>query len=178
MRRNKFWKKSVLLTVILLIAIIGVGVTVALSVAQTNKVTNTFKAGKIDTSIDEVVKPDLTKEVSVSNSNEAQSDAYVRVRITAPADVKLEFNSGDSGWSEEQLDGYYYYLYSVEPNGKTENLLTNVIPASEVENFDVTVYHEACIATTEHRNTEGNLPLNVEAVQEAFTKATTSGSGN
>lgn len=85
MRRNKFWKKSVLLTVILLIAIIGVGVTVALSVAQTNKVTNTFKAGKIDTSIDEVVKPDLTKEVSVSNSNEAQSDAYVRVRITAPA---------------------------------------------------------------------------------------------
>ena len=58
-------------------------------------------------------------------------------------------------------------------NGKTENLLTNVIPASEVENFDVTVYHEACIATTEHRNTEGNLPLNVEAVQEAFTKATT-----
>lgn len=178
MRQNKIGKKSVLLTAILLIAIIGVGVTVALSVAQTDKVINTFRAGKIDTSIDEVVKPDLTKEVSVSNSSEAQSDAYIRVRITAPADVDLEFNDINSGWSEKQSDGYYYYLYSVEPNGKTANLLTKVAPTSEVENFDVTVYHEACIATTEHRNTEGNPPMDVKNVQEAFTKATTSGSGN
>lgn len=179
MRRNKLGKKSVLLTVILLIAIVGVGVTIAISMAQSNQVTNTFQAGEIDTSIEEVVDGNLNKHVTVKNSDTAKSDAFVRVRINAPEGVTLKLDENASATWKSANDGFYYYLYSVAPNTSTTELLSEVeVEDDKLENFDVTVYHEACIATTEHRNTAGNTPLDVSEVQDAFTKATTSGAGN
>ena len=85
MKRKKISRKTMLLSVILLVVLIGAGVTIALSVASTDPVVNTFQAGKIDTEIKEEFPGDaLSKTVTVTNSSEAKSDAFVRVRINAP----------------------------------------------------------------------------------------------
>lgn len=173
MRRNKFGKKSVLLTVILLIAIIGVGVTIAISVAQSNQVNNTFRPGKIDTSITEEVDEQLNKRVSVQNSREAKSDAFVRVRINAPTGVTLRLNDAMSGYWQDGGDGFYYYLYSVGPGEYTTELLNKIeITDTTLNEVDVTVYHEACIASQEHRKDVETEPLSVDVIKKAFEDAT------
>ena len=69
MKRKKISRKTMLLSVILLVVLIGAGVTIALSVASTDPVVNTFQAGKIDTEIKEEFPGDaLSKTVTVTNS--------------------------------------------------------------------------------------------------------------
>ena len=177
-------KKSFFLSLVLLLAVVGVAATVALGVAQSNSVTNTFKAGKIDTEIEETThlnESELTKKVSIKNSSSATSDAYIRVRLTKSPEneeIKLEFakDAISDLWIYNQADGFYYYRYSVAPNESTTELLSKVDPGKYKGNFDVSVYQESCIATTENRYVGGgtdNPPLNVDVIISAFNNATT-----
>lgn len=175
-------KKTAILSVLLLAAVIGVGATIALAVAQTSPVVNTFEAGKIDTSIEEQVDTDMdtdmNKKVWVKNSAEAKNDAFVRVRINCPEEIDLKFSDASADTWKKGDDGFYYYLYSVAPGEKTTQLLDSVSIKAEfqdsVKSFDVTVYQESCVATGEsHYGGSGPQPFSLEEIQEAFAKATT-----
>lgn len=171
-------KKTAILSVLLLAAVIGVGATIALAVAQTSPVVNTFEAGKIDTSIEEQVGIGMNKKVWVKNSAEAKNDAFVRVRINCPEEIDLKFSDASADTWKKGDDGFYYYLYSVAPGDLTTQLLDSVSIKAEfkdsVKSFDVTVYQESCVATGEsHYGGSGAQPFSLEEIQEAFAKATT-----
>lgn len=171
-------KKIAILSVLLLAAVIGVGATIALAVAQTSPVVNTFEAGKIDTSIEEQVDTDMNKKVWVKNSAEAKNDAFVRVRINCPEEIELKLSTESADTWEEGDDGFYYYLYSVAPGENTTQLLDSVSVKEgfqdSVKSFDVTVYQESCVATGErHYGDAGVQPFSLEKIQTAFANATT-----
>lgn len=187
---NLHSKKTLIVSILLLAAVIGVAATVALGVARSNSVTNTFKAGKIDTEIDEEIDVDgttLKKSVSVKNSDSATSDAYVRVRLTkspeneeitlkfADGAISTPINEASDTWIYNEKDGFYYYRYSVEPGKATTELLSSVDPGSYTGEFDVTAYQESCIATEENPYVENgdNSPLELTVLTSAFENATT-----
>lgn len=177
-------RKTLLLSVVLLVAIIGVGVTVALSIAGTNPVVNTFKVGKIDTQIEETVDGDFNKQVKVTNSESADSDAFIRVRINAPEGITLNFTQDYGKYWKDGNDGFYYFLYSVAPGESTTELLSSVgidnKASDAVQNelmkngFDVTVYQESCIASQiSHYGEAGAQPINLDNIKAGFASATT-----
>ncbi|GEM_PF-606642 len=178
---KKMNRKTFFLSLVLLIAVVGVGITVALSVARTDPVVNSFEVGKIDTGIEENVKGDLTKEVKVTNEANAKSDAFVRVRINASDGITLNFSADSANTWTMGDDGFYYFLYSVAPGESTTELLSSVSFETGMEEeikqtgFDVTVYQESCIATEENPYVVGgeNTPLNLNVIASAFENATT-----
>lgn len=168
-------KKNFLLSVILLVAVVGVAATVALGMARSNSVTNTFEAGTVDTNIiEDKVDTNFNKKVKVANSAESKSDAYIRVRINAPDDISLELSdSAATAWSKAD-DGFYYYLYSVEPGESTTELLSKLnVPENYKQSFDVTVYQESCIASQISHYNEGAAKIPLATVKAAFDRATT-----
>lgn len=168
---RNLYKKTAILSVLLLIAVIGVGATIALAVAQTSPVVNIFKVGKIDTSIEEEVDTHFNKKVKVTNSADAKSDAYVRVRINCPDGISLKLSDESTNTWEYGEDGFYYYLYSLEPDTSTTELLSSlVVPEDYKESFDVTVYQESCVATKTNRYPGAALTLN--EIKTAFQNAT------
>ena len=178
---KKMNRKTFFLSLVLLIAVIGVGITVALSVAKTDPVVNSFEVGKIDTGIEENVKGDLTKEVKVTNEANAKSDAFVRVRINVPNGITLNFSADATDTWTMGDDGFYYFRYSVAPGTSTTELLSSVGFETGMEEeikqtgFDVTIYQESCIATEEHPYVVGgeNSPLELSVIINAFENATT-----
>lgn len=173
-------RKTFFLSLVLLIAVVGVGITVALSVAKTTPVVNSFEVGKIDTSIEENVDEELQKTVTVTNSSNASSDAFVRVRINAPAEITLKFAEEPLSTWADGGDGFYYFLYSVAPDASTTQLLSEIsldhldesaLDELKKTGFDVTVYHESCIATTERHVGEGGA-LSLDEIKTAFNNAT------
>lgn len=179
-------KKTFLLSVALVAVIVGIGATVALSMAKSNLVTNTFAAGKIDTEIEEKNDPaTMTKRVTVKNSEDAKSDAFVRVRLTVSpeldeihlfstkSDKMLEIKSREdqesaltetNSWEYSDNDGFWYYLLPVAPGDSTEQLLDHVrVDEGFKESFDITVYQESCVADPDAKT--------VEEIQKVFDKA-------
>ena len=180
-------KKTLILSAILLVAILGVSSTVALAVATTKGVINSFQAAKLDTEIEENVKPDLTKEVKITNMENAKSDAYVRVRFSCTpeehVDLVLQDENGNSSvaesesdvqpWIKGSKDDFYYYRYALAPGESTSQLLSKVIPKGEYKgNMEVTVYQEACVASEKtHVGDEGAKPISLQTLEDAFKKA-------
>lgn len=76
---KKFFKTHAKLCIVVLaLALVTVGGTLALMAVSSNSVINSFTAASIDTEINEVVG-EGTKQVSITNKG--PSDAYVRARI-------------------------------------------------------------------------------------------------
>ena len=121
-------RKAALILSLCLIFALAVGTTVALLVAHTNAVTNTFTAAKSGTHIEEVTKDGVKSSIIVQNTGTATS--YVRVKLVCnwvdkdknvsatPAPAPVITNSD---WFEK--DGIYYYTKPVAPTGQTSNLL-------------------------------------------------------
>lgn len=121
-------RKAALILSLCLIFALAVGTTVALLVAHTNAVTNTFTAAKSGTHIEEVTKDGVKSSIIVQNTGTATS--YVRVKLVCnwvdkdgnvsatPAPAPTITNSD---WFVK--DGIYYYKTPVAPEGKTSNLL-------------------------------------------------------
>lgn len=168
--RNKS-KKSLFLSVLLLVVILGVSGTIALAVAKTGPVINRFKVGKIDTGIKEEVDASFNKKVTVKNAKE--TPAYVRVRLNIPKGITPVLPGVTDGTWADGGDGFYYYLYSLGQDEISTMLLEKLeVPEGYNKSFDVTVYQEACIATKENPKAEGNNPLTVAEIKEAFAEAT------
>ena len=125
-------RKTALILSLCLIFALAVGTTVALLVAHTNAVTNTFTAAESKITIDENVENGEKSSIQVKNIGTATS--YVRVKLVCnwvdkdknvsatPAPAPVITNSD---WFVK--DGIYYYTKPVAPQDLTSNLLKSAI---------------------------------------------------
>lgn len=122
-------RKAALILSLCLIFALAVGTTVALLVAHTNAVTNTFTAAKSKITIEENTDNGIKSEIRVKNEGTATS--YVRVKLVMnwvdksgdvsaePVNITVRYDT--TNWFEQ--DGIYYYKTPVGPNMTTDNLL-------------------------------------------------------
>lgn len=128
-------RKAALILSLCLIFALAVGTTVALLKANTDPVTNTFKAA--ESKIDIIEKTDYGKKSEVQVKNIGTATSYVRAKLVCnwvdgsnnivPGDnlPKVMLNT-EKGWLLG-TDGIYYYTKPVAPGDSTENLLANPI---------------------------------------------------
>ena len=154
-------RKAALILSLCLIFALAVGTTVALLVAHTNAVTNTFKAATSEIKIDEKLEGNQKKSIIVKNEGTATS--YVRVKLvmnwvsddennqtisSEPVGITPEINTDD--WFLG-TDGIYYYRKPVAPKGaETGNVTSNLLKtpitqpdAPEGYHLEVTVLAES-----------------------------------
>lgn len=123
-------RKTALILSLCLIFALAVGTTVALLVAHTNAVTNTFTAAKSKITIEEKTDNGIKSEIYVKNEGTATS--YVRVKLVMnwvskdgktisgePVNINVQYDTNN--WLEQ--DGIYYYTTPVAPGKMTDNLL-------------------------------------------------------
>src|SRR5699024_9792243 len=110
----------------------------------------------------------------VTIKNNGESAAFIRVRVTVSPEGAAEPSYVQKTNWYYGGDGFYYYLEAVQGNGETTPLFDGVVPSEEFaasqESFDVTVYQESCVATTdlsEYPEVEDKL----EAIKAAFVSA-------
>lgn len=129
-------RKAALILSLCLIFALAVGTTVALLVAHTNAVTNTFTAAKSEIKIEENTDNGSKSEIYVKNEGTATS--YVRVKLVmnwvsddgsktisaTPVGITPVINDPD--WFLG-TDGIYYYTKPVAPQALTKNLLKDPI---------------------------------------------------
>lgn len=131
-------RKAALILSLCLIFALAVGTTVALLVAHTNAVTNTFTAAKSEIKINENVENGKKSSIQVENIGTATS--YVRVKLVmnwvskdgktiSGEPVNIDVNYDTTKWFEQ--DGIYYYTTPVGPNMTTDNLLQANSPITE-----------------------------------------------
>ena len=165
----RFLKQNKLvITILLVVALVGIGVTFALSIATSKPVKNSFEAAEHSTTIEEKVE-DLTKTVTVKN--EKKSPAYIRVRFeVSPEDAvssdKYTISYSGNEWVYGD-DGFYYYTKPVAGYGETTSIVWKVTDDSEitVDTFDVLVYEESCVATST------STSVTVDQMKTAFANA-------
>lgn len=169
-------RKAALILSLCLIFALAVGTTVALLVAHTNAVTNTFKAATSEIKIDEKLEGNQKKSIIVKNEGTATS--YVRVKlvmnwvdgnekvVSGGSLPMVELNT-DAGWFEQ--DGIYYYKTPVASQDLTENLLQDPITqtgAPDGCHLEVTVLAESIQAAPS------------SAVESAWTAVMVGNDGN
>lgn len=152
-------RKAALILSLCLIFALAVGTTVALLVAHTNAVTNTFTAAKSEITIKEDVENGKKSSIQVENTGTATS--YVRVKLVmnwvsdddsktiSATPVKITVDYDSTNWFEQ--GGIYYYKtpvapVSAKPSNVTSNLLKTPITqtnAPEGYHLEVTVLAES-----------------------------------
>ena len=161
-------EKQFVLSILLVVVILGIGTTIALSTAISKPVVNSFQAADHETNIKEEIDG-LKKTIQVKNTAD-KSAAFVRVRIViSPAKAlgQDDYMIQGQNWTENaEQDGFYYYTKTLLPGEETEDLIFEVKNKEEVtESFDVLVYEESCVATSTSDS------LTIEQIKEAFKKA-------
>lgn len=153
-------RKAALILSLCLIFALAVGTTVALLVAHTNAVTNTFTAAKSKITIEETTDDGIKSEIRVKNEGTATS--YVRVKLVmnwvskdgktiSGEPVNIDVNYDKDNWFLK--DGIYYYRTPVGPkdlgNDTTANLLKAGSPIKQPDDapdgyhLEVTVLAES-----------------------------------
>ena len=146
-------RKTALILSLCLIFALAVGTTFALLQANTDPVTNTFKAAESKITIEEKTDNGIKSEIYVKNEGTAVS--YVRVKLVmnwvddnnnvSATPVNITVNYDKTNWFEQ--GGIYYYKMPVAANGgKTTNLLNTPIEQSnapEGYHLEVTVLAES-----------------------------------
>lgn len=128
-------RKAALILSLCLIFALAVGTTVALLVAHTNAVTNTFKAATSEIKIDEKLEGNQKKSITVKNEGTATS--YVRVKLVmnwvsedgktiSAAPVKIDVKYDKDKWFLG-TDGIYYYKTPVGPKDSDNNMTANLL---------------------------------------------------
>lgn len=146
-------RKAALILSLCLIFALAVGTTVALLVAHTNAVTNTFTAAESKITIEEKTDDGIKSEIRVKNEGTATS--YVRVKLVmnwvskdgktisaTPVNISVDYDK--TNWFEQ--GGIYYYTKPVGPKDSTANLLKDPITqtnAPEGYHLEVTVLAES-----------------------------------
>lgn len=133
-------RKTALILSLCLIFALAVGTTVALLVAHTNAVTNTFTAAKSEIKINENVENGKKSSIQVENIGTATS--YVRVKlvmnwvddatenIVSGDNLPMVTLNSDNSWFRGS-DGIYYYRTPVAPKDLTANLLQEGKPIKQ-----------------------------------------------
>lgn len=173
-------RKAALILSLCLIFALAVGTTVALLVAHTNAVTNTFTAAESKITIEEKTDNGSKSEIYVKNEGTATS--YVRVKLVmnwvsddgktiSAAPVKIDVKYDTDKWFLG-TDGIYYYKTPVGPkdsdNNMTANLLQEDSPITEPTDkpdgchLEVTVLAESIQAAPDSAVTEAWKVVKVE----------------
>lgn len=178
-------RKTALILSLCLIFALAVGTTVALLVAHTNAVTNTFTAAKSDIKIDENVENGEKSSIRARNTGTAA--AYVRVKLVMNwVDESGRVVTGalpevsivrDGSWITGS-DGIYYYTKPVapkdaEPDNVTSELLGAPIKQENAPDgchLEVTVLAES-IQAAPSTAVEGAWPA-VKVADGSLTPAT------
>ena len=178
-------RKAALILSLCLIFALAVGTTVALLVAHTNAVTNTFTAAKSDIKIDENVENGEKSSIRIRNTGTAA--AYVRVKLVMNwVDESGRVVTGalpevsivrDGSWITGS-DGIYYYTKPVapkdaEPDNVTSELLGAPIKQENAPDgchLEVTVLAES-IQAAPSTAVEGAWPA-VKVADGSLTPAT------
>ena len=171
-------RKTALILSLCLIFALAVGTTFALLKANTDPVTNTFKAAESKITIEEKTDSGIKSEIYVKNEGTATS--YVRVKLVCNWVDKDRNVSAtpvpaptitNNDWFVK--DGIYYYKMPVAPEGKTSNLLEDHPitqgEAPEGYHLEVTVLAES-IQAAPSTAVEGAWAVTV--VNGALTQAT------
>ncbi len=126
-------KKLLTVTVLLLLlAVLGVGGSLAYFAHRADPVINTFQAGSVEAEILEEVEGNQKTSIQVKNTG--KSPVYVRVRLIsywmdgeniAPMDSKAVSVTLHSGWIK--IGEYYYYKKPLASGSTTEDLLAGPI---------------------------------------------------
>lgn len=146
-------RKAALILSLCLIFALAVGTTLALLTANTDPVTNTFKAAESKITIEENTENGSKSEIYVKNEGTATS--YVRVKLVMNwVDESRNVVSGgslpkvtlnESDWFVKD-DGIYYYTKPVAPQDLTSNLLKSAIEQTNAPkgcHLEVTVLAES-----------------------------------
>ena len=148
-------EKQFVLSILLVVVILGIGTTIALSTAISKPVVNSFQAADHETNIKEEIDG-LKKTIQVKNTAD-KSAAFVRVRIVISPAKAL-------GQDDYMIQGQNWTENAEQE--ETEDLIFEVKNKEEVtESFDVLVYEESCVATSTSDS------LTIEQIKEAFKKA-------
>lgn len=129
-------RKTALILSLCLIFALAVGTTVALLVAHTNAVTNTFTAAKSKITIEEKTDNGIKSEIYVKNEGTATS--YVRVKLVmnwvsddgktiSGEPVNIDVNYDTDNWFLK--DGIYYYRTPVGPKDSGNDTTANLLKA-------------------------------------------------
>ena len=129
-------RKAALILSLCLIFALAVGTTVALLVAHTNAVTNTFKAAESGTHVD--VKDSGNEKTGITVQNTGTATSYVRVKLVMnwvsddgktisgePVNIDVEYDT--TKWFEQ--GGIYYYMTPVGPEGSDNDTTANLLKA-------------------------------------------------
>lgn len=128
-------RKAALILSLCLIFALAVGTTVALLVAHTNAVTNTFKAAESGTHVD--VDDSGNEKTGIFVKNEGTATSYVRVKLVmnwvsdadnatvsaVPVDITVKYDT--TKWFEQ--GGIYYYMTPVGPEGSDNDTTANLL---------------------------------------------------
>lgn len=143
MKRGKYEKvppaapRKKLLTLVLclvLLAVLGIGGTLALLSSSANPVINTFVAGSVSADVVETLNGTKTTKTSIQVENTGESPVYVRVRIVdywmedgeiLPKASQMNVTPA-SGW--KKMGQYYYYMTPLSAD-EGQNLTTNLLAA-------------------------------------------------
>lgn len=172
-------RKAALILSLCLIFALAVGTTVALLVAHTNAVTNTFKAAESGTHIEEETENGEKSSIIVENTGTATS--YVRVKLVmnwvskdgktiSGEPVNIDVNYDMDNWFLG-TDGIYYYKTPVGPKDSDNNMTANLLkdPITEPTDgkpdgchLEVTVLAESIQAAPDSAVTEAWKVVKVE----------------
>ncbi|MGF6989852.1 hypothetical protein M2150_001095 [Lachnospiraceae bacterium PM6-15] len=160
--KNK--KTKYVIAALLIVALVGVGITVAYLISRAESVTNTFEVSEVTTYITEEepkIDDSITKEPKIK-SEAGSEPALVRARVTVPNGDFAKYAGivYNKSWKLNEEDGYYYYQGILEP-GETTLPIFNTIDideknAGEKDHYtaefiefvnagglDVAIYHES-----------------------------------
>lgn len=172
-RKMKYRRFSVLLASLLLIAVVGVGATVAYLMDVTDEVRNTFSPTAADITVTEDFNNNVKKSVIVTNNGEIP--VFVRATLaiywTDAQGVIVKPNGCQhseivlgSGWIEYPTNsGIYYYTQKLTSGAKTSSLINPEHPITTVITPDGVNYNLVVEVLTEAIQAE---PL--DAVREAW----------
>ena len=178
-------RKAALILSLCLIFALAVGTTVALLVAHTNAVTNTFTAAESKITIDENVENGEKSSIQVKNIGTATS--YVRVKLVMNwvdnttgnivyGDNLPEVTLNEADWFEQ--DGIYYYTKPVAPKDAQPDNVTSELLGAPIKqenapdgcHLEVTVLAES-IQAAPSTAVEGAWPA-VKVADGSLTPAT------
>ena len=128
----------VLLTLVL-VALLGVGTTLAFLSTGTEKVQNIFTPGKVACEVTEVFDNNVKTDAAVKNTG--NTEAYIRAAVVVTwvredgsvcaqrpveaTDYTINFNTAE--WAQGD-DGYWYFKSPVAPQGSTKALIAECKP--------------------------------------------------
>lgn len=142
MKRNLSKKTVTLLVSLMVLAGAAIGGTIAWLTDSTDELVNTFKAGKVTTTVTEELDEDTKKNVAITNTGDI--DAYIRAAVVVTwknSDGKIcgqkpvEGRDYEIVWTMDNwvkgADGFYYFKEPVAPGADTDILFTDCKPKVE-----------------------------------------------